>query len=536
MGLFDKLLNNKSKKTETILGQNPLLTDMLQYIKERIDVKDYVPVPNLLRDLGEHMAKRIIIEAGLWEIACTDKNGKQYSDPNYANCVRLLRNKKLIDKDTYTNVFVKIKDLGNPGSHHIGVAKEYEIHYVYEKTKEYVQEFIKKYPDAARHDILPDPKQYQPAPNKKAATHQHKRSDWIVVRQPTCSTEGEKHIVCTDCKAVLERKSIPKTDHDLAWFIEKEPSSVSTGFRCQKCRKCGKILNRTVIPCIKPNDPDRKLSRTNEAKPAYDSSPSQKAPSSIQIVNNPSENGNSAKQTSHLSLSDAPAITELTFLNELSVLELSALVNEAELGKFDMLHQVLLKYAVEKNNISAQRMLGFQYEHGMGCERDYSTAFDWYQRAAQQGDPDSQYSLAKLYEQGLGCRRDLEQAFLLLKRSAGQGNKKAQTALDNLAFRKHDNERISASSVFQASPVYPAKAVSVSGNKTYDVTIISVGPEKIKVIKIVRELTGLGLKEAKDLVDHTPKVIAECVSNRQAIEIASNFQSVGARCEVIESK
>ena len=76
MGLFDKLLNNKSKKTETILGQNPLLTDMLQYIKERIDVKDYVPVPNLLRSSFMFCDRHF---AGSFSLLCGSVLRKRFS-------------------------------------------------------------------------------------------------------------------------------------------------------------------------------------------------------------------------------------------------------------------------------------------------------------------------------------------------------------------------------------------------------------------------------------------------------------------------
>jgi len=62
----------------------------------------------------------------------------------------------------------------------------------------------------------------------------------------------------------------------------------------------------------------------------------------------------------------------------------------------------------------------------------------------------------------------------------------------------------------------------------FDAELTSVGSEKIKVIKVVRELTGLGLKEAKDLVDSAPKVLKEQVSKEEGDAIKSKLEEVGA--------
>ena len=66
----------------------------------------------------------------------------------------------------------------------------------------------------------------------------------------------------------------------------------------------------------------------------------------------------------------------------------------------------------------------------------------------------------------------------------------------------------------------------------FDVILKEVGAEKIKVIKIVREITGLGLKEAKDLVDGAPKPVKEAISKEDAQKIADQFKEVGATCEI----
>ena len=66
----------------------------------------------------------------------------------------------------------------------------------------------------------------------------------------------------------------------------------------------------------------------------------------------------------------------------------------------------------------------------------------------------------------------------------------------------------------------------------FDVILTSAGDQKIKVIKVVREITGLGLKEAKELVDNTPKAIKEGVSKEEAEEIKAKLEEVGAGVEV----
>ncbi|AIK39290.1 50S ribosomal protein L7/L12 [Bacillus pseudomycoides] len=66
----------------------------------------------------------------------------------------------------------------------------------------------------------------------------------------------------------------------------------------------------------------------------------------------------------------------------------------------------------------------------------------------------------------------------------------------------------------------------------FDVVLESAGAQKIKVIKVVREITGLGLKEAKELVDNTPKAIKEGASKEEAEEMKAKLEEVGAAVEV----
>jgi large subunit ribosomal protein L7/L12 len=63
----------------------------------------------------------------------------------------------------------------------------------------------------------------------------------------------------------------------------------------------------------------------------------------------------------------------------------------------------------------------------------------------------------------------------------------------------------------------------------FDVELTEVGPNKVKVIKVVREATGLGLKEAKDLVDSAPKVLKEAATKEEAEEIKAKLEGEGAK-------
>ena len=66
----------------------------------------------------------------------------------------------------------------------------------------------------------------------------------------------------------------------------------------------------------------------------------------------------------------------------------------------------------------------------------------------------------------------------------------------------------------------------------FDVELTEVGSEKVKVIKVVREITGLGLKEAKDTVEGAPKVIKEGISKDEAEEVKKKLEEVGAKVTV----
>ncbi|KSU57415.1 50S ribosomal protein L7/L12 [[Bacillus] enclensis] len=88
--------------------------------------------------------------------------------------------------------------------------------------------------------------------------------------------------------------------------------------------------------------------------------------------------------------------------------------------------------------------------------------------------------------------------------------------------------------VTAAAPVAVAGGgAEAAAEKTeFDVVLESAGSQKIKVIKVVREITGLGLKEAKELVDNTPKALKEGISKEEAEELKAKLEEVGAGVEV----
>ena len=108
---------------------------------------------------------------------------------------------------------------------------------------------------------------------------------------------------------------------------------------------------------------------------------------------------------------------------------------------------------------------------------------------------------------------------------------KAMTVLELADLVKALEEEFGVSAAATAVAVAgPAAAAEAVEEKTeFDVILKEVGPE---VIKVVREQTGLGLKEAKEVVDNAPKAVKEGVSKEDAEKIAAAFKEVGATCEI----
>ena len=111
---------------------------------------------------------------------------------------------------------------------------------------------------------------------------------------------------------------------------------------------------------------------------------------------------------------------------------------------------------------------------------------------------------------------------------------KAMTVLELADLVKALEEEFGVSAAATAVAVAgPAAVAEAVEEKTeFDVILREAGPEKIKVIKVVREQTGLGLKEAKEVVDNAPKAVKEGVSKEDAEKIAAAFKEVGATCEI----
>ena len=78
----------------------------------------------------------------------------------------------------------------------------------------------------------------------------------------------------------------------------------------------------------------------------------------------------------------------------------------------------------------------------------------------------------------------------------------------------------------------PAAEAAAEEKSEFDAVLAEVGAEKIKVIKVVREVTGLGLKEAKELVDNAPNTVKEGLSKEDAEALVKQFEEVGAKIEL----
>jgi large subunit ribosomal protein L7/L12 len=91
--------------------------------------------------------------------------------------------------------------------------------------------------------------------------------------------------------------------------------------------------------------------------------------------------------------------------------------------------------------------------------------------------------------------------------------------------------KAAAGGMMMAAPA-AAAAAPVVEKDTFDVVLVSVGDKKIPVIKVVREITSLGLKEAKDLVESAPKPIREGLQKKEAEDLKKRLEEVGAKVEL----
>ncbi len=102
--------------------------------------------------------------------------------------------------------------------------------------------------------------------------------------------------------------------------------------------------------------------------------------------------------------------------------------------------------------------------------------------------------------------------------------------LNDLVKACEEEFGVSAAAGVVVAAAGAADAGAAADDKTeFDVELTEVGEQKVKVIKVVREATGLGLKEAKDLVDSAPKVIKEAASKEEAEDIKAKLEAEGAK-------
>ena len=104
--------------------------------------------------------------------------------------------------------------------------------------------------------------------------------------------------------------------------------------------------------------------------------------------------------------------------------------------------------------------------------------------------------------------------------------------LSELVHAVEDEFGVSAAAAVAVAGPVDAGAAAAEEKTEFDVILADVGAEKIKGIKVVLEGTGLGLKAAKDLVDHAPKPVKEAVSKDDAEAIKAKLEEVGAKVEV----
>ena len=110
---------------------------------------------------------------------------------------------------------------------------------------------------------------------------------------------------------------------------------------------------------------------------------------------------------------------------------------------------------------------------------------------------------------------------------------KSLTVLELNELVKALEEEFGVSAAAMAAPAAGGVAAAPAEEKTeFDVVLTDIGPEKIKVIKVVREITGLGLGEAKALVEAAPKAIKEAVSKDEAEELKKKIEETGAKVEL----
>jgi large subunit ribosomal protein L7/L12 len=104
--------------------------------------------------------------------------------------------------------------------------------------------------------------------------------------------------------------------------------------------------------------------------------------------------------------------------------------------------------------------------------------------------------------------------------------------LSQLVKELEDKFQVSPMAAMPAAAAAPAAAKEEEEKTEFSVILTSFGDKKINVIKVVREVTDLGLKEAKDLVDNVPRPVKEGISKKEAEELKGKFEKAGAQVDI----
>ena len=91
---------------------------------------------------------------------------------------------------------------------------------------------------------------------------------------------------------------------------------------------------------------------------------------------------------------------------------------------------------------------------------------------------------------------------------------------------------VTAAAAVAAAPAAAGEVIAAAEQEEFDVILAGIGEKKVNVIKVVRTITGLGLKEAKDLVDGAPNTIKEAVSKAEAEDVKKQLEEAGASVEL----
>jgi large subunit ribosomal protein L7/L12 len=134
----------------------------------------------------------------------------------------------------------------------------------------------------------------------------------------------------------------------------------------------------------------------------------------------------------------------------------------------------------------------------------------------------------------LRALKNLKERAMALTKEEIISEVKSMTVLDlnNLVKAFEEEFGVSAAAMAMPAAGAPAAAAPVEEEKTEFTVVLAAIGDKIKTIKVVREVTGLGLKEAKDVVDGAPGTVKEGVSKDEAANIKKKFEEVGAKVEI----